>query len=304
MRKSTSTKLVGFAILACALALFASVITSAYASRTKDGDDLLEVGHSTSKHSQQHANPTIRILSYNIRWRSGEDLRKLIDLFRTDEEIGGASILALQEVDRNRKRTDRTNTGKLIADELGLHYAWAAPPATTSDREEETGVAIMSAYPLSEIRRIVLPHPGPGKRRRVALGATVTIGKTQMRVYSVHSETRIGVNKKMEQLRAVLADLSQHPKEMPAIVMGDFNTWEPDAVSATISLLEQAGFATPFDRRSTFCRDLLLFDLKLKLDWIWLRGLATDGHGIDRSIKLSDHWPLWAVVRNPEKSKS
>jgi endonuclease/exonuclease/phosphatase family metal-dependent hydrolase len=159
----------------------------------------------------------------------------------------------------------------------------------------------MSAYPLSEVERIVLPHPGPGKRRRVALGATVSLGDKKLRVYSVHSETRIAVRKKVEQLQAVLADLSQYPN-VPAILMGDFNTWEPDAVSATNDLFKKAGFQTPFNGDSTFCRRLFLFDLKLKLDWIWLRGVESTSHGIDRSVKISDHWPLWAVLRMREKS--
>ena len=38
-----------------------------------------------------------------------------------------------------------------------MHYAWAAPPAAKPNDEEETGVAILSVYPLSDVRRIVLP---------------------------------------------------------------------------------------------------------------------------------------------------
>ena len=62
------------------------------------------------------------------------------------------------------------------------------------------------------------------------------------------------------------------------------------------NLFRNAGFETPFDGQSTFCRRLLLFDLKLKLDWVWLRGFETIRFGIDREIGLSDHWSLWVVV--------
>ena len=151
----------------------------------------------------------IKVISYNIRWRSGDDLKKIIKLFKDDPEIGGAAILCLQEVDRRKKRSGHTNTAKLIADELGMHYAWAAPPAPKPTDEEETGVAILSVYPLSDVRRIVLPHEGPGHRRRVALGATVEIDDRKWRVYSAHSETRIAVDKKLEQFKAVLDDLAQ-----------------------------------------------------------------------------------------------
>src|SRR5215217_3239596 len=140
----------------------------------------------------------IKIVSYNIRWSSGDDLKLLIKLFKGDPEIGGAAILGLQEVDRRKKRSGNSNTVKMLADELGLHYAWTAPPAAKPRDEEETGVAILSVYPLSD-------------GRRVALGATVEIDKHQWRVYTAHAETRLALNKKLEQFKAVLQDLAQYP---------------------------------------------------------------------------------------------
>jgi endonuclease/exonuclease/phosphatase family metal-dependent hydrolase len=56
-----------------------------------------------------------------------------------------------------------------------MHYAWAAPASPKSEKEEETGVVILSSYPICEVRRLALPHEGPGRRRRVALGATITV---------------------------------------------------------------------------------------------------------------------------------
>ena len=157
---------------------------------------LLEEGKAATVRKQTSTPQEIKVVSYNIRWRSGEDLKKIIKLLREDPEIGGAAILGLQEVDRRKKRSGRNNTVKIIADELGLHYAWAAPPAPKATDEEETGVAILSVYPLSDVRRIVLPHKGPNGRRRVAVGATVEIDNRQWRVYSAHAETRISFDKK------------------------------------------------------------------------------------------------------------
>ena len=102
-----------------------------------------------------------------MRWRGGDDLNELIQLLKKDNEIGGATLIGLQEVDRNKKRTNNTNTAKKLAEELGMHYAWAAPPpAPGKERdEEETGVAILSPYPLTSATRIILPNPGPGERQ-------------------------------------------------------------------------------------------------------------------------------------------
>lgn len=258
---------------------------------------LLESGQGARLRKQSAAPAEIKVLSYNIRWRSGDDLQNMIKLFKDDPEIGGASILALQEVDRRKKRSGNNNTAKMIADELGLHYAWAAPPSVKPTDEEETGVAILSVYPLSDVKRIVLPNPGPNRRRRVALGATVEIENRQWRIYSAHAETRIRFDKKLEQFRAVLDDLSHYPANMPAILMGDLNTWEPNAHGKVTKLFSDAGLKTPFDGKKTFRRRILFVPLELKLDWVWLRGLEAASCGIDREVEISDHWPLWTNVR-------
>ena len=258
---------------------------------------LLESGQGTTLRKQTSAPAEIKVLSYNIRWRSGEDLMDMIKLLKDDPEIGGASILALQEVDRRKKRSGHNNTAKMIADKLGLYYVWAAPPTAKPTAEEETGVAILSVYPLSDVKRIVLPHPGPGSRRRVAVGATVEIENRQWRIYSAHAETRIKFGKKLEQFKAVLDDLSQYPANMPAIIMGDFNTWEPNAHDKVTKLFLDAGLKTPFDGKKTFKRRIMFVPLELKLDWVWLRGLEAASCGIDREIEISDHYPLWTNVK-------
>ena len=261
-----------------------------------DDSSLLESGRASNLRAIPN-NAEIRIVSYNIRWRSGDDLNELIKLFRNDAELGNPAIMALQEVDRKKKRSGNTNTAKLLAEELGLYYAWAAPPTAKTGEEEETGVAILSAYPLADVRRIVLPHEGPGKRRRVALGASIKAGDVEIRVYSAHAETRISMDKKIDQLSAVLEDLKSHNQQTPAIIMGDFNTWQPDAAPKTIKLFSDAGFVTPFGSDKTFSQKVLLVPIDLRLDWIWMRGFEALSHGIDREVTVSDHWPLWTNVK-------
>ena len=266
---------------------------------------LLESGKGATVREQTATTlPTeIKVISYNIRWRSGDDLKTLIKFLQEDPEIGCASILALQEVDRHKKRTGHNNTVKTIADALGMYYAWAAPPTANPDDEEETGVAILSVYPLSDVQRIVLPHDGPGRRRRVALGATVEMPNHRWRVYSVHAETRIKMGNKLNQYKAVLDDLGHFRADMPAIIMGDFNTWEPNADGKVRKLFIDAGLKTPFGDNSTFRRKVVFVPVELKLDWVWLRGLEAATFGIDRRVEVSDHWPLWTNVKmEPQKS--
>ena len=271
------------------------------AASAKEEARLLEVGRGDGVGESAPLAPPpaeIKIVSYNMRWRGGDDLRALIEALRNDAEIGGASVIGLQEADRHCERSGNVNTAKLIADELGMHYAWAAPPHPKDEeaKEDETGVALLSPYPLADVERIVLPHAGPGGRRRVALGATVRFDPVrQVRVYTVHAETRLAIAKKTEQWRAVLDSLdARHPKEMRVVVLGDFNTIKDKDVRAARRLFDEAQFNTPFPDNTSTWKTLFF---KLKLDWLWLRNLDATAHGIAHHVKFSDHWPLWVKVR-------
>ena len=292
---------------ALCLLFAACLLVAANTPRTLlEGSDteatLLETGSASKLAAPTHAPAEIKIVSYNIRFRVGEDLQELIALLKNDTEIGGAVVIGLQEVDRNKKRTKNTNTARALAEGLGMHYAWAAPPPPRpkdgkkpkADQEEETGVALLSPYPLTDVNRLVLEHEGPNRRRRVAIGATLRIGERDVRVYTVHGETRIPAEKKIDQWRAPLDDLRRFPDIKHVIVVGDFNSIKEKEVRAVRKLYIDAGFTTPFrDEDATF---KVLF-LDYKLDWVWLRGLTSLENGIDKKIGLSDHWPLWVKAR-------
>jgi len=270
------------------------------ASAATDDSSLLEIGSPPTVALHTTAPPELKIISYNIRWRGGEDLQRIIELLRRDASLGGAHIIGLQEVDRNTKRNGNVNTARVIAEALGMHYAWAAPPHPDTEKpgkqlEDETGVAILSLYPMTHVERLVLPNPGPGKRHRAAIGATLTAGKHRIRVYSVHAETRISTKKKVAQFAHVLDSLKQHTSVTHAVVLGDFNTWRPDDKRDAIKLFTDATFSTPFKPGEETFR---LRFVNWRLDWIWLRGFApATANGVAREVKISDHYPLWLKVK-------
>jgi endonuclease/exonuclease/phosphatase family metal-dependent hydrolase len=275
------------------LLLITMILGSTGSTGAQEQSDLFETGHAAKPSKPTESTNEVSVVSYNIRWRTRKELDQISNWLKEK----GAAVIALQEVDRGKKRTGKTNNARVLANALGMQYAWAAPPPVKDADEEETGVELLSRYPLTDVKRMVLPHLGPGGRSRVALGATLTIGTKKIRVYSVHAENRMSEPRKIEQLKAVLTDLAAFPKGTPAIVMGDFNTWEPAMVDRTRELFMNEGFTTPFpDGRATFKRKIVLFDLELKLDWIWLRGLAAKDFEIDRKFTVSDHFPLLTVV--------
>jgi endonuclease/exonuclease/phosphatase family metal-dependent hydrolase len=287
-----------FWVLSSAM-IFSNAHSLAAQGNLPSGDYLLESGKA-EKLANPVASKELKIVSYNIRWRSGEQLQQIIRWMKTGND-DLPMIIGLQEVDRARKRTGNINHAKVLAENLGMYYAWAAPAPPKGKNEEETGVELLSSHPLTDITRIVLTTEGPGRRSRVALGATTKIGDRSIRVYSVHGETRLTVARKIDQFQAVLDDIARFPKTMPAIVVGDFNSWELPTIEKVRKLFTNAGFTTPLpDDESTFTQKAVVFNLKLKLDWIWVRRLTPQSYGIDRKLKLSDHFPLWTVARLSE----
>jgi endonuclease/exonuclease/phosphatase family metal-dependent hydrolase len=321
--RASRRAIICLAIVAC---LFAAARVRAHLSSDKqqqqcvadshDAARLLETGSGAKPRTPPVAtsatNPAlapapaqIKIVTYNMRWRGGAELRAITKLLRDDPLIGGADIVGLQEVDRARKRSGNVNAARQMANELGWNYAWAAPPSDGTKRddreagEDETGVAILSPHQLTDITRLVLPNAGPDCRRRAAIGATVQIGKDAVRVYSVHAETRLPVEQKVAQWRAVLDDLKSHSSTASTarvVILGDFNTIKGKDVSAARKLFTEAGFTTPFPDDDTTWST---FMVALKLDWAWLRGLEATNHGIRRTITYSDHYPLWLTAKMP-----
>jgi hypothetical protein len=48
---------------------------------------MLEIGSPPKARAARQPSADIKVISYNIRWRNGEDLRQLIKLFQADPEI-------------------------------------------------------------------------------------------------------------------------------------------------------------------------------------------------------------------------
>jgi len=218
----------------------------------------------------------LRVVSFNVKFAQRVDLA--IELLRHNDSLRGADILLLQEMDARGVRE--------IADALAMSYVYY--PATVSPNTgRDFGNAILSRYPITEDRKIVLPHRARiGGTERAAVGATVLVGSRRVRVYSVHLATMVGngPNERRDQLRALLADADT---VSPVIIGGDFN-------SETVpEIAEQHGYDWP-TRRLPHTNSFWTFDHFL-LKGVTLAepaslGVVHDVHG------ASDHKPVWALL--------
>jgi len=165
---------------------------------------------------------TVRIMTYNIHSCIGRD-RKLSP-FRIAEVIAQCDpdIVALQEVDVGRTRTQGVDQARAIADHLNMDFHFY--PAIKIE-EEGYGNAILSRYPMQLAAAGQLPTL-PSLRpleRRGALRSMIQVGSRTIQIINTH----LGLCRRERLLQADallgsdwLTHSTCHP---PCIICGDFN---------------------------------------------------------------------------------
>lgn len=187
------------------------------------------------------ADRPIRLLQWNI-----ERGYKLADIINTLREVD-ADVLALQEIDVHCERSGWEDTGRAIAEALGLSYAFVCEfeelhsPVRTPETQGGGvhGNAILSKFDIVNVRAVehtthpvdwnlppaAQPHAKarkePRRGRRLTAAATVLTHQGPLLVYSAHLEVFCGALARMAQLSDIFRDtrqqlqLQQPPAEQP-----------------------------------------------------------------------------------------
>ena len=230
----------------------------------------------TAAQSAESDSSRIKVVSFNIKL--AERIGPAIEVLRS-ETLRDADVISLQEMDE---------TGvERIARALNLNYIYY-PGAIHPTRQTYFGPAILSRWPITETRKLLLPHESWSRhQRRNVTAATVTVRGSCLRVYAVHLETQAQASSRQreDQVDIVLADAKT--TSCPVVVAGDFNS------KGIGRYLEWKGFAWPTKHVG---RTITVFSW----DHIFARGLAlpdsaaagkvTEVHG------ASDHRPVWASL--------
>ncbi|MDX6613407.1 MAG: hypothetical protein QOD75_2593 [Blastocatellia bacterium] len=221
-------------------------------------------------------------------------------------------ILALQEADKETGRAGGQHVARELAEQLGM--AWVHAPAEIPrgvppkvrewwlDFEEQiaiydtgdTGIALLSRLPLAEVVRIDLPWKECAWRPRLAMGATVEVGRQRLQIFNAHIDPHASLDGQHDQLQVVLAKAGE--REGPAVIMGDFNTLSREKAIEIRRFMESQGYSTPFPTGTPTWRGA---GIKLHADWIFVRGLTINKWGVARPLNVSDHWPIWAEISFP-----
>jgi endonuclease/exonuclease/phosphatase family metal-dependent hydrolase len=229
--------------------------------------------------------------------------------FADGELLPRVDVLALQEADKRTRRTGGHHVAQELATQLEMNWVHAPAgiprgikPAQRQwwlDFEEpidlhdsgDTGVALLSRLPLSDVTRIDLPWHECPWRPRLAMAVTVELGPKRLRIFNAHVDPHAASGGQLAQLETIAAqaDAISHP----TIIMGDFNTLSREKCTETRNFLESRGYATPIPTGTPTWRGA---GLRLHADWIFSRGLTITRWGVARPLHVSDHWPIWAEI--------
>lgn len=183
-------------------------------------------------------------------------------------------VLALQEADKQTARAGGIHVARELAAELKM--AWVHVPAGIPrglkpktrqwwlDFEEpiglydegDTGIALLSRFPLTEVTRIDLPWQECAWRPRLAMGATVSVGLLRLRIFNVHVDPHAAAGGQLEQLE-VIAEQAAASTD-PTMILGDFNTLSSKKCIETRRFLEARGYTTPFPTGTPTWRGALI----------------------------------------------
>jgi len=257
-----------------------------------------------------------RKVGYNFpRPRSEAVLRNIQTAARAFSDnalLPRPDILALQEADKETARAGAQHVAARLAEQLNVpyvHVGAAIPRGVKPEKREwwlnfeeqiglhdpgDTGVALLSRLPLSEITRIDLPWDTCAWRPRLAVGVTIEMSGQRVRLFNVHLDPHGPLDNQHQQLNVVLEHARSH--HGPIVILGDFNTLSKQKAMEIRKLMESNGYVTPFPTGTPTWRGA---GLRFHADWIFVRGLGLGRWGVARPLSVSDHWPIWAEISLP-----
>ena len=227
--------------------------------------------------------PDLRVVTFNVKF--AEHVEEAAALLAGNALTSHADVLVLQEMDA--PGADR------VARALLMNHVYV-PSAVHPSSDRDFGVAILSPWPISGVRKVVLPHQHRFRKlRRAAVAATIHGPLGEFRVYGLHLENPWGLSpgNRRDQARAALADAVDWPG--PIVMAGDLNGRAP------AEEIEKAGF-------SWLTRDVHNTIGPLDADHVLARGFCDAGTvpagKIDGARGVSDHVPVWSALRYCEPS--
>lgn len=243
-------------------------------------------------------------------------------------------IVLLSEVDHGMSRTKQRHTSEVMAQALGMTYAFGVEfhelnlcgPTEHEFCDDDFnergwhGNAILSSVPFDKVTMIRLDDHGhwfigefgePRVGGRNAIAAVVSSDAGPLCICSTHLESNSEQGHRAKQFDLLMDRLDSFAPDMPIIIGGDLNTGNhmpPDFDWRKETLFDQAerrGYTWDNTEDGYTTRPSLITrnpTRKMKLDWFATRGFDGQEKSVISSLApdgtpLSDHDAVWCKIR-------
>jgi len=226
--------------------------------------------------------PEIKIATYNIRNCQGidgkNDPSRIADLLKGID----ADIIALQEVDKYRLRSNMVNQACKLSKLLRMNYVYGP---VNRYFLASAGNALLSRYPITAHINHVLPYT---RDPRCCLQVTLDVDNRPLNVFNVH----LGLNYqlRMSNLKKTILPMITSLKS-PALLVGDLNASQDDPEVKLLSSFLHDTFAENTDSLdATFPAD----NPNERIDYIFTNADCTPVKYYIIPSLASDHLPVIA----------
>lgn len=227
----------------------------------------------------------LKVATYNIRKAVGLDQRRNPERILAVLKEIDADIITLQEVDRRfGARVSALPLALLEAETswmpVPLHFRPAAIGWHGNAILVRKGMEVRHSQPID------MPTLEP----RGAVMAELSISGHPLRVIGVHLDLS-GLWRR-KQIRALLAAIDASPRNMPTVLMGDFNQWSDSGALNELAFHHHRLVQTPKSFHTS--RPVARLDRIIVSHDVHVT--AADSHISPLSKQASDHLPLWASI--------
>lgn len=164
----------------------------------------------------------LRVMTYNAHHCIGLDGKCRPERIAEVIADSKADLIALQEIDLNRRRSGSQDQSAQIAAQLGMYHRFFP---VWSGMTEHYGLTILSRVPLTSVREGILTEAGPRPRQEARGAIWVRLDTELGPIHFINTHLGLRAEERWRQTEALLGDrwLADIQQKEPVIIAGDLN---------------------------------------------------------------------------------